>query len=133
MIRRPPRSTRTDTLFPYTTLFRSSRATIARDRLSHRSPFLRRPERLPLSRLLPVADAIDRLNEAVGRTASWLALFMVLVQCVLVAMRYVFGVASIVVQESLLYAHGLLFTLAADRKSVGWGKSVSVRVDSGGR
>src|SRR3546814_6781802 len=29
MIRRPPRSTRTDTLFPYTTLFRSSsRATI---------------------------------------------------------------------------------------------------------
>src|SRR3546814_15149620 len=26
MIRRPPRSTRTDTLFPYTTLFRSGRA-----------------------------------------------------------------------------------------------------------
>src|SRR3546814_956136 len=36
MIRRPPRSTRTDTLFPYTTLFRSqieilSRATPKRD------------------------------------------------------------------------------------------------------
>src|SRR3546814_2122987 len=28
MIRRPPRSTRTDTLFPYTTLFRSQTATI---------------------------------------------------------------------------------------------------------
>src|SRR3546814_21113088 len=27
MIRRPPRSTRTDTLFPYTTLFRSTRRT----------------------------------------------------------------------------------------------------------
>src|SRR3546814_5209782 len=27
MIRRPPRSTRTDTLFPYTTLFRSPQAT----------------------------------------------------------------------------------------------------------
>src|SRR3546814_20451795 len=27
MIRRPPRSTRTDTLFPYTTLFRSARIT----------------------------------------------------------------------------------------------------------
>src|SRR3546814_9916601 len=27
MIRRPPRSTRTDTLFPYTTLFRSARRT----------------------------------------------------------------------------------------------------------
>src|SRR3546814_2963171 len=30
MIRRPPRSTRTDTLFPYTTLFRSGR--VAADR-----------------------------------------------------------------------------------------------------
>src|SRR3546814_15358192 len=30
MIRRPPRSTRTDTLFPYTTLFRSARGPIAR-------------------------------------------------------------------------------------------------------
>src|SRR3546814_7639677 len=28
MIRRPPRSTRTDTLFPYTTLFRSARAIV---------------------------------------------------------------------------------------------------------
>src|SRR3546814_15285384 len=30
MIRRPPRSTRTDTLFPYTTLFRSSPVSLAR-------------------------------------------------------------------------------------------------------
>src|SRR3546814_5414747 len=29
MIRRPPRSTRTDTLFPYTTLFRSELHTVA--------------------------------------------------------------------------------------------------------
>src|SRR3546814_16320968 len=33
MIRRPPRSTRTDTLFPYTTLFRSVRAEKVRDML----------------------------------------------------------------------------------------------------
>src|SRR3546814_1131625 len=32
MIRRPPRSTRTDTLFPYTTLFRSPRRRQARKR-----------------------------------------------------------------------------------------------------
>src|SRR3546814_1109238 len=32
MIRRPPRSTRTDTLFPYTTLFRSGQAGVAQDR-----------------------------------------------------------------------------------------------------
>src|SRR3546814_20198352 len=31
MIRRPPRSTRTDTLFPYTTLFRSARAALKID------------------------------------------------------------------------------------------------------
>src|SRR3546814_4056548 len=31
MIRRPPRSTRTDTLFPYTTLFRSPAARLAGD------------------------------------------------------------------------------------------------------
>src|SRR3546814_2033570 len=31
MIRRPPRSTRTDTLFPYTTLFRSWVAELLRD------------------------------------------------------------------------------------------------------
>src|SRR3546814_19492611 len=30
MIRRPPRSTRTDTLFPYTTLFRSVQRPVAR-------------------------------------------------------------------------------------------------------
>src|SRR3546814_12767490 len=41
MIRRPPRSTRTDTLFPYTTLFRSPRlsARVADQRLR----LLRRP------------------------------------------------------------------------------------------
>src|SRR3546814_8843408 len=33
MIRRPPRSTRTDTLFPYTTLFRSSSAVTPRTKI----------------------------------------------------------------------------------------------------
>src|SRR3546814_7147556 len=33
MIRRPPRSTRTDTLFPYTTLFRSIRNTLTIERV----------------------------------------------------------------------------------------------------
>src|SRR3546814_16026155 len=39
MIRRPPRSTRTDTLFPYTTLFRSEpRPALAPGRVHPRSP-----------------------------------------------------------------------------------------------
>src|SRR3546814_15706253 len=36
MIRRPPRSTRTDTLFPYTTLFRSVDAAVDDRRVVHR-------------------------------------------------------------------------------------------------
>src|SRR3546814_1661364 len=47
MIRRPPRSTRTDTLFPYTTLFRSHRAKRGEmlDRLMGRSVFAE-PDRI---------------------------------------------------------------------------------------
>src|SRR3546814_4726707 len=48
MIRRPPRSTRTDTLFPYTTLFRSSCPRNSRERafgaaLSHAGPVFLHP------------------------------------------------------------------------------------------
>src|SRR3546814_1457421 len=50
MIRRPPRSTRTDTLFPYTTLFRSlsgheGRRARPRSAPAHALPLLREPRR----------------------------------------------------------------------------------------
>src|SRR3546814_419907 len=38
MIRRPPRATRTDTLFPYTTLFRACRSALGRDRVFRVKP-----------------------------------------------------------------------------------------------
>ncbi len=63
--------------------------------------------------LAVVAQGIDALNRGVGHGIAWLALAMVLVQAGLVIGRYVFGVGSIAVQESVLYMHGLLFTLAA--------------------
>src|SRR3546814_11034650 len=54
MIRRPPRSTRTDTLFPYTTLFRSEVAVLAGggevDGVSR--PFERRAELAPQIRFV---------------------------------------------------------------------------------
>src|SRR3546814_2848607 len=52
MIRRPPRSTRTDTLFPYTTLFRSrKRPGDGPDPVDHRPPRPARPPDIaPLSR-----------------------------------------------------------------------------------
>src|SRR3546814_4208426 len=43
MIRRPPRSTRTDTLFPYTTLFRSAQVRLHRDQGEARHPHVRAP------------------------------------------------------------------------------------------
>src|SRR3546814_13124513 len=73
MIRRPPRSTRTDTLFPYTTLFRSARgradAALPAERLgtgarSHAAllhrPGVRFAERAPhvLGRDRPRADIV---------------------------------------------------------------------------
>src|SRR3546814_7921587 len=50
MIRRPPRSTRTDTLFPYTTLFRSSRSLFLVE--------MRWPGSIPLSSILD-PDTLD--------------------------------------------------------------------------
>src|SRR3546814_2356726 len=49
MIRRPPRSTRTDTLFPYTTLFRS-KARTARRRFPSRHRCPKRTVTAPLCR-----------------------------------------------------------------------------------
>src|SRR3546814_9423349 len=48
MIRRPPRSTLTDTLFPYTTLFRSAFAPPCRQR-----PFIARSNGIPCHRRAP--------------------------------------------------------------------------------
>src|SRR3546814_1890729 len=75
MIRRPPRSTRTDTLFPYTTLFRSS------DELGFRQPsddHLRRhfpiaaeqePRHIDFGTTFGLArDAIDRVPSCKARS-----------------------------------------------------------------
>lgn len=63
--------------------------------------------------LASLAHAIDRLNQIVGRSVAWLALGMVLVQFIVVVMRYVFGIGSIAMQESIIYMHGAVFLLAA--------------------
>src|SRR3546814_4080726 len=61
MIRRPPRSTRTDTLFPYTTLFRSDPGEFARGRVAD----LLQQRILVAPRLLPVLriHAVGRLDQ----------------------------------------------------------------------
>lgn len=60
-----------------------------------------------------IAEQINRLNRAIGRSAAWLALAMVLVQFAVVVLRYVFGIGSIMMQEAIVYMHGVLFMMAA--------------------
>lgn len=63
--------------------------------------------------LASLATAINRLNNSVGKWTAWLALTMVLVQFVVVVMRYIFGIGSIMMQESVIYMHGILFMAGA--------------------
>ena len=56
---------------------------------------------------------VDTLNERLGRLVSWLALFMVLTQFVVVLTRYVFGLGWIWMQESIIYMHAIVFLAAA--------------------
>ena len=63
--------------------------------------------------LLLIARATDALNERIGVTVAWLALFTVLVEFTVVVMRYVFGVGSVKMQESIVYMHATVFMVAA--------------------
>src|SRR3546814_13161358 len=104
MIRRPPRSTRTDTLFPYTTLFRSqhdmSRATI----------------------LEPVEDVADHRAGGRGDDADHLG------QERQRPTRARFLEQPFGLEPRLQF----LEQRPQDRESVVWGKRGSVRVDLGG-
>src|SRR3546814_9472419 len=84
MVRRPPRSTRTDTLFPYTTLFRSiklrARARLGEDPAKARRPKLppRTPEeqaRYEQLRVMPfgtwIEFVINQQGDLVRRRLSW--------------------------------------------------------------
>lgn len=66
-----------------------------------------------MNALTRLAGWIDALNEHVGRVVSLLALLMVLVQFIVVLQRYVFGIGSIWMQESIVYMHGFMFMLVA--------------------
>jgi len=66
-----------------------------------------------LSRMTGLADRIDSCNATIGRAAAWAVLFVVLVQFVVVVLRYVFGIGSIWLTESIIYGHATLFMLAA--------------------
>src|SRR5580698_1004330 len=60
-----------------------------------------------------IAGSIDRVIAAIGRAATWCSLYIVLAEFTVVVLRYAFGIGSIRLQESVLYAHAALFMLAA--------------------
>src|SRR3546814_5133185 len=70
MIRRPPRSTRTDTLFPYTTLFRSSRSAPRAPRSAGHRRAPRGRARRPRSPVTPPAACRHQLPTDTRRTRS---------------------------------------------------------------
>src|SRR3546814_12674539 len=102
MVRRPPRATRTDTLFPDTTLFRSDPVVVGESVAV---------QRVSGGDLGPVGRHVNELVQP----------------------RHVAGSIG----SRACRAHALIHFNAAvarlDRKSVVSGKSVSVRVDLGGR
>jgi TRAP-type mannitol/chloroaromatic compound transport system permease small subunit len=68
---------------------------------------------MTFAHMTAVADRIDRLTSALGRAAAWLALVVVLLQFALVVARYLFGLGSVWLTETVIYAHAALFMLAA--------------------
>ena len=62
--------------------------------------------------LLFLADAIDALNRRIGLTIRWLAVVLVLVQFIVVVLRYAYGSSFVWMQESVTYLHAFLFMLA---------------------
>src|SRR3546814_13284206 len=106
MIRRPPRSTRTDTLFPYTTLFLSTAAPApdGHGQGGHADPTASHAQMEGLfAQLAQTLDDID-FHKVRAPDSAMLKL------------------------RRLFLRSGL-----EDRKSVVQGKSVSIRVDLGGR
>src|SRR3546814_18203362 len=72
MIRRPPRSTRTDTLFPYTTLFRSLCRLVGgvERQVDAAGPQHRQVEQQGLGRFLDLrGNAVSRLDTAIDEQA----------------------------------------------------------------
>ena len=59
------------------------------------------------------ANRLDRFSALLGKGVSWLTLFMVVITCLVVVMRYVFDAGLIWLQESVTWMHAVVFMLGA--------------------
>src|SRR3546814_12085408 len=122
MIRRPPRSTRTDTLFPYTTLFRSIRSRHVAAPDEKTSDLGLHASRKALDAAGVDASEVDLIVVATTTPDMMFPSTAALLQHQL-GLR---GCAALDVQA---VCTGFIYPLAGDRKSVWEGKRVSVRVE----
>src|SRR3546814_14995019 len=131
MIRRPPRSTRTDTLFPYTTLFRSlpwevaQRLVIACAARTTNHPAKRRALRGDVFRVLGVHRLIEGARLALECSGAPLRHKAVVLGEPSVG-SFRGGRAHLIVVPEIGGSR-------LGRKSGGLGMGVSIRVDRGGR
>ncbi len=59
------------------------------------------------------SNLADRINAVIGKASAWLTLFMVVVTCVVVVMRYVFDAGLVWLQESVVWMHAVVFMMGA--------------------
>ena len=58
-----------------------------------------------------LASGIDALNRGVGQSVAWLTLAMVICTFAIVILRYVFGIGTVWLQESVTWMHAAVFML----------------------
>src|SRR3546814_16901289 len=133
MIRRPPRSTRTDTLFPYTTLFRSRR-------LAQSDVDVGVPDALAGYSFSPAQTSATNFSPKVSLDVRPLRDVLLYASFQQGYKSGTYNIINIFAQpeyvkpeEVTAYELGLKSEWLKDRKDVVEGKSVSVRVDIGGR
>lgn len=63
--------------------------------------------------LLTLMRLINRGNAHLGQACAWLTLFLALATTLIVVLRYGFGIGATALQETVMYAHALIFMGAA--------------------
>ncbi len=75
---------------------------------------------------MSINKKINAINIAIGKSFSWLLLFMVLLTCLIVILRYVFSIGFIWMQELVRYFYASVFLACAAYTMV---EDEHVRVD----
>lgn len=60
-----------------------------------------------------IVRSLDAIAEFTGTTTAWLTGVMVVVTCIVVTLRHLFGIGSVALQESVTYMHAAVFMLGA--------------------